>query len=147
LSITAATRTLGAKLHFENTRSALVRSGTLFVAAPQQSATTGVFIALSPGTLEFAATYDFSSALGPTITGDGLVIVDGGATLTLPLDTAFSGTIQVDGTLVVAPPLDPANADILPAFSVRSPPVPEPSALALLACGAPVLFARRRRRN
>jgi hypothetical protein len=132
-------------LHFENTSTVRVRSGTLFVAALPAARDHRRLHRPLPGTLEFAATYDFSSALGPTITSDGLVIVDAGATLTLPLDIAFSGTIQVDGTLVVAPPLDPANTDILPAFSVRFPPGPEPAALALLACGAPVLFARRRR--
>ncbi|HVX85251.1 MAG TPA: hypothetical protein VH253_10740 [Phycisphaerae bacterium] len=110
----------------------------------QQAATTGEFAMDSGSTLEFAASCDFSSPGGPTRTGpDGLTIVDPGITLTLPSDTAFAGTIDVYGTLVIAPPLNPADAGLSPTFTVVDE-VPEPASLTLLALVIPFSLRRRR---
>jgi hypothetical protein len=148
------TSTLGPDLTFTNTGSLTVTtSAHLLLQAPQQAATTGTFevqgqTGVPPGILEFAADYDFSSLKGPTllhsIYDDGLLLIDPGVTLTLPLDTAFSGTIQVLGTLIIAAPLNPANLNVTPNFTLLPAPVPEPASLALLTCAAPLLLRKRR---
>jgi hypothetical protein len=94
-------------------------------------------------TLELAASYDFTLASAPALTGTGQIIIDPGATLSLRVDSAFAGTIVIKGTLFLAPALDP-NAPTFN-FSVLSTPspVPEPASLTLLAF-APIVLRRRR---
>ncbi|HVX85250.1 MAG TPA: hypothetical protein VH253_10735 [Phycisphaerae bacterium] len=141
----------GPNLTFENAGTVGIGpSTTLDLAAPQKPETTGLFYIHPDGILEFAADYDFSSLGGPSIghgdaATDGLIIVDPGITLTLPSDTAFAGTIDVYGTLVIAPPLNPADAGLSPTFTVVDE-VPEPASLGILAVGAPCVLLRPRRR-
>jgi autotransporter-associated beta strand protein len=111
------------------------------------AATTG---SLSPSisvdtnaTLELGASYDFTAASAPTLTGTGLIIVDPGATLSLRVDSPFAGSIVVNGTLFLAAPLNP-NVATFHFTVLDSLPVPEPASLGLLA---PAILLRRRRRN
>jgi hypothetical protein len=146
LRVTAGTSTLtlGADLAFTNTGTLAAVSGTTLLAAPQQSDTTGIFNVASAATLHFAADYDFSPLAGPTLTGSGLVIIDAGITLTLPIDSAFAGNIQVDGTLVLTPARDPESVNAIPLFTVLTP-APEPASLLLLTLPASLLLRHRRR--
>jgi hypothetical protein len=140
---------LGTGLSFINQGTLTVSDGTLTLAAPQNRLTTGIFLVAESSILEFAADYDFSSLTGPSLDrysdGDGLLLIDPGITLTLPLDTAFAGTIQVDGTLIIAPPLDPANINMTPNFTVLPTQIPEPATLSLLALALPLLRKRHPR--
>jgi hypothetical protein len=135
--------TLDASVRLINTGYLHVSGATLTLAAAQDPLTTGHFSVDSDGALTFAADYDFSAPAGPTLDGTGLVIIAPGTTLTLPMDTAFAGTLQVDGTLLLAAPLDPANAGITPRFMLL--PTPEPASLALFTFALPALRRRRRR--
>jgi hypothetical protein len=144
LTLSAATTTLAADLTFQNPGAVDIQSGTLLLAAPQDPLTTGLFTVESAATLQFAADYSFAAATDPTLSGDGLLIISPSTTLTLAIDTAFSGTIQVDGALILAPARDPANQNTQPHFSILPAPIPEPTTLSLLALAAP-LFLRRRR--
>lgn len=121
-------------------RPAAVASSSLLLSAAQAANAASTFTVNTGATLEFAANYDFTT--GPTLTGTGLVTIDPGVTLTLPIDTAFAGTIQINGTLFLAPPLNPANAGITPAFTVLNN-VPEPASLAFLLMGLPLLRRRK----
>lgn len=136
------------------TASTFINTGTLqalgsavHLFAAQDPATTGAFIVDAQGTLDFAADYDFSHAGGPTLSGTGALIIDPGMTLTLPADSAFAGNVEVDGTLVIAPPLNPnaAPGDLL-RFTVVSQAAPEPAAAAMMILGAGALLLRRPRR-
>ncbi|HVX83401.1 MAG TPA: PEP-CTERM sorting domain-containing protein [Phycisphaerae bacterium] len=131
-------------LTFINTGTLTVSAGTCRIAAPQDPATTGIFNVNAGATLEFSANYDFSSPTDPTLTGAGLLIIDPGITLALPVDSAFSGTIEVNGTLLLTAPRDPNSTLTSPNFTVLNTPVPEPASLTLLAVGATALFRRRR---
>jgi hypothetical protein len=144
ISAGTATVTFGSSLAFRNTGMLVLRSGTLLLAAAQDPLTTGQFDVRPVATLEFAANYDFSSPAGPTLTGSGLLIVDADTTLTLPVDTAFTGTIQVDGQLIIAPALNPADINMTPHFTIL--PVPEPLSVILLSVAAPLLLIRRRQK-
>jgi T5SS/PEP-CTERM-associated repeat protein len=97
-------------------------------------------------TFELTASYDFSSLYSADLTGTGLLIIDPGATVTLPIDTAFSGTIQVNGTLVLAPARNP-NAATFNFSVLDAPSVPEPASLALLTLGTPLLLRRPGRKR
>jgi hypothetical protein len=141
-----STMTIGAGVTFANSGTLLVRNGTLVLAAAQQTESNGIFDAESGATLDFAASYDFSVAGDPTLTGGGLVIIDPGVTLTLAVDSAFAGTIQDNGTLVLAPARDPAHAGAVPAFTVLPAAVPEAGTLLLCVPAAGLLVGRRRRR-
>jgi hypothetical protein len=147
-----ATGLFGPALNFENAGSVeITPNATLDLAAPQQPETTGLFYIIPNGILEFAADYDFSSPDGPSIghvdaPNDGLIIVDPGITLTLPSDAAFAGTIDVYGTLVIAPPLDSADAGLAPNFTVVYE-VPEPATVGVLGMGTALLLMRPRRRR
>jgi hypothetical protein len=121
----------------------VVDNATLLLTAPQDPASTPTFFLAANATLDFAANYDFTS--GPSLSGTGLVIIDANTTFTLPIDTAFSGTIQVNGTLILTPALNPDNANITPAFTVLPTPIPEPATL-LPLLAAPLLLNRRRTR-
>lgn len=88
--------------------------------------------------------YDFSVA-GTTLTGDGRLVISPNVTVVLPADTAFAGDIEINGTLVIAPPMDPANAGITPAFTVLDP-APEPGTVGVMAL-APLLLRRRKNRR
>jgi hypothetical protein len=147
--------TLSSDLTFNHTGSLEVIAGKVLLAAPQQAATTGAFAiekfsSLPTGILEFATDYDFSSPTGPFFThyasGDGLLIIDPGITLTLPLDTPFAGTIQNNGTLLIAPPLNPANLNMTPNFTILPTAVPEPTSLLSAALALPLALLRRPRR-
>jgi hypothetical protein len=144
LTITPATATSAST--FINTGTVEISdSATLHLYAAQDPATTGVFTLDTPNaTLDLAADYSFATATDPTLTGNGLVIVDPGTALTLAADTAFTGTIQVEGTLIIAPPRDPnAPASSLMQFTVVSA-VPEPASLGLLGAALVPLLGRRR---
>jgi hypothetical protein len=143
LTLSAAT-TLAADLTFQNPGAVDIQSGALLLAAAQDPLTTGTFTVESTATLQFAADYSFAAATDPTLSGDGLLVINPNTTLTLAIDTAFSGTIQVDGTLILAPARDPANQNTQPHFSILPTPIPEPATLSLLALAAP-LFLRHRR--
>jgi hypothetical protein len=121
-----------------------VDNAKFFLAAAQDPASPTTFAVDANATLEFAADYDLSSATDPTLTGAGTVIIDPGVTLTLSIDSAFAGTIEVNGTLFLTGPRDPGSTITTPNFTVRSAPVPEPASLALLAFAAPLLLRRRR---
>jgi hypothetical protein len=125
---------------FANNGTININAGTLAIDA-QDNGSYGAFHLAAGATLDLAATYNFAS--GPTLDGAGLLIIRPGATVTLPMDTAFTGSIEVDGTLVLAPPLDPANAGITPSFTILEPPTPEPASLALLLTLLPRLARRR----
>jgi hypothetical protein len=140
----SGTITFGAALTFRNAGTFDIKAARVLLAAPQDPASTGLFTVEAPATLEFAANYDFSTAGGPTLTGSGLLIIDPNTTLTLPVDTAFTGTIQVDGQLIIAAPLNPADINMTPNFTILPAAVPEPASLTLLAFAAP-LFLRKRR--
>ncbi|HVS71891.1 MAG TPA: PEP-CTERM sorting domain-containing protein [Phycisphaerae bacterium] len=143
---TGSSTTLGSGLTFKHIGTLDVYQGTLILAAAQDPATTGLFQVDAAGILDFAASYDFSMI--PTLTGSGTVIVDPGVTLTVPEDVDFTGTIEVNGTLVIAPPRDPnASPDELMRFSVIQSAVPEPASFTLLALGAGVLIRRRKTRR
>ncbi len=120
-----------------------VDNARFVLAAAQDPASPATFAVDSNAILEFADNYDFSTSDDPTLTGTGTVIIDPGITLRLPVDTAFSGTIEVNGTLFIAPPLDPDDLNASPHFTVL--PVPEPASLAFLGLAAPMLLCRRRR--
>jgi hypothetical protein len=121
-----------------------VRKGFLRFAGLQGSATTTAFTVAAAATIEFWNSFDFSSPANPTLNGSGLVIIRPGVTLTLPIDSAFTGTIQINGTLVLAPPLNPATFDGTPTFNVIGIPIPEPTALSTLLLASPLLLRRRR---
>jgi hypothetical protein len=121
----------------------VVDNATLLLTAPQDPASTPTFFLAANATLDFAANYDFTSGL--SLTGDGLVIIDANTALTLPIDTTFSGTIQVNGTLILAPALNPDNANITPAFTILPTPIPEPATLLPLLLAGPLLARPRRR--
>jgi hypothetical protein len=98
-------------------------------------------------TLELAAFYNFSTPNAPTLSGDGTIIVDSTSNLTLPLDAPFTGTIQVNGSLTLTPPHNPAitapSFTIIGAYTIALP-TPEPASLSLLALAAPLLLRRKR---
>jgi fibronectin-binding autotransporter adhesin len=143
---TGSSTTLGAALTFIHKGTLDVNTGTLVLAAAQNPGTTGIFQVDAGGILDFAASYDLSTV--PTLTGAGTLIVDPGVTLTVPEDVDFTGTIEVNGTLVIAPPRDPnASPDELMRFSVIQSAVPEPASFTLLALGAGVLIRRRKTRR
>lgn len=76
-------------------------------------------------------------------------IPDGiGATVTLPVDVDFTGTVEVNGILQLALPRDGGSgADVMPRFSVvtgEASAVPEAGTIALLGAGALALLRRRR---
>jgi hypothetical protein len=143
--------TLSKDLTFNHIGVLQAASGKVLIAARQQSLTTGTFTVDNGAILEFAADYDFSSPTGPSLLhsiyqsadDDGLLIIDPNTTLTIPLDTAFAGTIQVDGTLIIAPPLNPANLNMTPNFTILPTQVPEPATLALLTLAIPLLLRKR----
>ncbi len=138
------TVTLGSALTFKLTGSTTVQSGTLLLAAPQDLATTGVFTVNAGAALDLAADYSFAQGTDPTLAGAGLVIVDPQITLVLAADTAFTGTIRVNGTLIVAPPRDPnAPASSLMRFTILPAAVPEPASVGLLSAGLLPLLRRR----
>lgn len=138
------TVTLGSALTFKLTGSTTVQSGTLLLAAPQDLATTGVFTVNADAALDLAADYSFARGTDPTLAGAGLVIVDPQITLVLAADTAFTGTIRVNGTLIVAPPRDPnAPASSLMRFTILPAAVPEPASVGLLSAGLLPLLRRR----
>lgn len=120
--------------------SLTLTNADLLLAAPQDPASVTAFYIATASTLTFATDYDFTT--GPTLAGFGHVIIAAGATLTLPIDTAYAGTIQVNGTLVLAPALNPANAHRVPAFFIL--PTPEPTSLSLLLLASPLLLRRKR---
>jgi hypothetical protein len=119
-----------------------LKGGKLVLAAAQDSRTVGSFIIDAGATLQLDASYDFSTSLSPTLTGSGTVIVDAGAELILSIDSAFSGTIEVAGTLVLAAPRTAgAGPDIVPQFSIAAAaPSPEPASVAVLALAGPLLL-------
>jgi hypothetical protein len=127
-----------------------ISNATLLLAASQDPSTTVHFDLAPDATLEFAASCDFSSPTGPTLTGSGLVIIDAGATLALPVDSAFAGTIKINGTLFLTAPRDPDSTLTTPAFTLFTAPAPapapEPASLSALALAAPLLARRRKRR-
>ncbi len=70
--------------------------------------------------------------------------------------TAQAATIAVwdgatrdgaNGQLIIAPALNPANANMTPAFTLLPTSVPEPASLALLTLALPLLRKRRPRPN
>ncbi|HVX85152.1 MAG TPA: PEP-CTERM sorting domain-containing protein [Phycisphaerae bacterium] len=128
---------------FVNTGSVEVQ-GTVYLYAAQDAATNGSFLVDGGGNLEFGADYSFASSTDPTLTGSGTLIVDPGVTLTVPEDVGFTGTIEVNGTLVIAAPRDPTAHPVSPSFTVVGESVPEPGSLGLLGAGAAVLLGRRR---
>jgi hypothetical protein len=130
---------------FVNTGTVELRGGTLILFAAQDSATTGVFTVGDGATLEFAADYSFALATDPTLTGVGTVLIDSDTTLTLAIDSDFTGTIIANGTLIIAPPRDPtASPESLMQFTILPQPVPEPSSLAAMALALLPLLLRRR---
>jgi hypothetical protein len=140
----ATSATLDPSSTLQNSGLIALTGGALTLAAPQDPATTGDFDVAATAALEFAADYNFSSPTGPTLTGTGTIIIDPGVLLTLPVDTAFAGTIEINGALMLAAARNPANADAFPAFTVISSPVPEPATASLLALAPPLLLRRPR---
>jgi hypothetical protein len=126
----------------QNSLSLLLDNATLLLVAPQDPGSATAFSINASSTLDFAANYDLSSPNAPTLSGDGLIIIDANTTLILPIDSAFSGSIQILGTLVLTPPLNSANTNLTPNFTLF--PAPEPASLSLLALALPLLLHRRR---
>jgi hypothetical protein len=94
--------------------------------------------------LEFGANYDFTLANAPALTGTGQIIIDSGATLSLRIDSAFAGTIVANGTLFLAPALNPTALTFNFSVVTSDSPVPEPASLTLLALPAALVVRRRR---
>jgi hypothetical protein len=133
---------------FINTGTLEITAATVLLAAAQDPATTGLFTVNADATLELAADYSFALFTDPTLTGAGLVIIDPNVTLTLAMDTAFTGTIEVNGTLIIAPPRDPnAAPESLMQFTILPQSVPEPASLALLTLGTLFLVRRPRKQT
>ncbi|HVX83706.1 MAG TPA: PEP-CTERM sorting domain-containing protein [Phycisphaerae bacterium] len=151
LRITQGTAAASAGMTLSNTGTVAVDGGTLLLAAGDGAASSGTLEVGAAGTVEFGADYDFSQDGEEVLTGDGTLIVDAGAMLTLPVDVDFTGTVEVNGTLMLALPRDGGGgADLLPRFAVvagTGSAAPEPGSLALLAAGSVMLAARRRRRR
>lgn len=146
ITITGGTSTFNADLSLKNDGTLRVDGGKLVVAS-SDAGSTGIFSVILGATLEFGTSYDFASPLAPELEGDGLVIIDAGTSLTIPMDVAFSGSIQVNGTLILAPARDPSSpADVTPNFSlVPSSPIPEPGTAGVYGVAALSLLVRRRR--
>ncbi|HVS71619.1 MAG TPA: hypothetical protein VHQ47_10230 [Phycisphaerae bacterium] len=141
LVVTGGTVTLVA---FDKLAALYLNGGTtIFGPAadpPAPASSTTIFLRTN-GIFEFASSYNFDSPLAPTLTGTGHITIDPGVSLTLPIDTAFSGTILVNGTLILAPALNP-SAPTFNFTTITSSPVPEPASLAFLTL-TPLLLTRR----
>jgi hypothetical protein len=125
----------------------VIDNATLTLAAPENPASSPIFSLNAGAILDLATNYSFSRPTDPTLTGTGLLIIDPGTTLALPIDSPFAGTVEVNGTLHITPPRDPNSTLTTPTVTVLTTPVPEPTSLTLLLLAAPALLTRRRRRS
>jgi hypothetical protein len=126
---------------FQNNGLVKVLAGNFNLHVPD----TGAFTVQSDATLELAADYDFSTPTSPTLAGTGNILIDPGVTMTLAIDSAFAGTITVNGQLIIAPPRNPdAAPESLMQFTILPQPVPEPASLGAMALALLPLLVRRR---